>query len=339
MSHHFDIPSADEDPRLNITDFYLFEGGPDTTVMAMAVNPVAAEKFATAPFRDEGLYAFRFDTDGDDTENLTFKFRFDETVHVDRGNGHAQQLEVVMATGDDATKGADGELLAKGLTGETVTGEHGVRAYAAVSFDAFGGDHVALDAFQEDFARGEYRPDRFQNKENGFDGRSVATIVLEVPNSLLGGAGARVHSWATVSLYGHAPEQQVNRWGLPLFTHIFLPDAETKDAYNRTAPSGDNTAVLAAARTRIAQYVTAAKTSRDPEAYADRVLALFGATTLPYVIGSFASFDFAGINGRSLSDNVMDNALVFVTNSALGTGIAPNPARMTSQFPFFVDFA
>ena len=28
MSHHFDTPTAREDPRLNICDFYLFDGAP-----------------------------------------------------------------------------------------------------------------------------------------------------------------------------------------------------------------------------------------------------------------------------------------------------------------------
>ena len=30
----------------------------------------------------------------------------------------------------------------------------------------------------------------------------------------------RVHAWATASLYGHAPEVQVSRWGLPLITNV-----------------------------------------------------------------------------------------------------------------------
>ena len=34
MSHHFDTPTAKEDPRINICDFYLFRGRPGTTVMA-----------------------------------------------------------------------------------------------------------------------------------------------------------------------------------------------------------------------------------------------------------------------------------------------------------------
>ena len=28
MSHHFDTPTAKEDPRLNVCDFYLFRGRP-----------------------------------------------------------------------------------------------------------------------------------------------------------------------------------------------------------------------------------------------------------------------------------------------------------------------
>ncbi|MGA8655218.1 MAG: hypothetical protein WB586_03645 [Chthoniobacterales bacterium] len=46
--------------EIKVFDFNLFRGRPGTTVMAMMVNPNAG---ASAPdrFRDEGLYAFRFD--------------------------------------------------------------------------------------------------------------------------------------------------------------------------------------------------------------------------------------------------------------------------------------
>ena len=63
MSHHFDTPTAREDPRINVCDFYLFEGAPGGTVMAMTVNPDAGLS-APDSFREEGLYAFRFDLDG-----------------------------------------------------------------------------------------------------------------------------------------------------------------------------------------------------------------------------------------------------------------------------------
>ena len=38
MSHHFDTKLAREDPSLNLCDFYLFDGLPGKTVMAMTVK-------------------------------------------------------------------------------------------------------------------------------------------------------------------------------------------------------------------------------------------------------------------------------------------------------------
>jgi hypothetical protein len=46
-----------------------------------------------------------------------------------------------------------------------------------------------------------------------------------------------VHAWATTSLYGHAPEVQVSRWGLPLITRVFMPDMDMREEYNRSVPA------------------------------------------------------------------------------------------------------
>ena len=54
MSHHFDTPTALEDPRINVCDFYLFDGGSGNTVMAMTVNPDAGVS-SPDTFREEGL--------------------------------------------------------------------------------------------------------------------------------------------------------------------------------------------------------------------------------------------------------------------------------------------
>ena len=64
MSHHFDTRLAREDPSLNICDFYLFDGPGGKTVMAMTVNPDVGLS-ASDTLHPEGLYAFRFDLNGD----------------------------------------------------------------------------------------------------------------------------------------------------------------------------------------------------------------------------------------------------------------------------------
>src|ERR1700731_2230672 len=108
MSHHFDTPTAKEDPRINICDFYLFRGRPGTTVMALTVNPNAGVG-APDTLRDEGIYAFRFDTDRDLREDVTFKVQFGGPSHGDGGE-HVRTFAARRATGGGAPTGAGGGL-------------------------------------------------------------------------------------------------------------------------------------------------------------------------------------------------------------------------------------
>ena len=333
MSHHFDTPTGREDPRLNVCDVYLFPGTAHSTVMVMTVNP-AATRDTVAPFRDEAIYAFHVDTDLDGREDVSFAVGFSVVVHADPadpGVEHIQNYEVrrVARAGDGAVE----EVVASGATGVSTPEGDEVRAFAGVVHDAFAGDAAALNAFKEAFARGEYRPDSFTNRVNYFHDRTVAAIVLEVDNRLIS-ATPNVHVWVTVSLHGHAPDQQVARWGLPLFTHIFLPDAELRERFNRSTPWDGDTAFLASTIDTVTRYVTASGTATDAGAYARRVAEKFGSLALPYALGTAASFDFTGFNGRALNDNVMDVMLTLLVNAPLSTGIRPDPDRFSTDYPY-----
>jgi hypothetical protein len=325
MSHHFDTPTGREDPRLNLCDYYLFEGGTGRTVMAMTCNPSIAPGTAEA-FRDEARYEFRFDTDGDGVEDVSFKVSF----HAAAGG---QAFAVRRGSGPDAVRGSGGDLLAEGMTSWPTDGAQGSRAYAGVSQDVFAGDGTALEAFEAGFARGDYTPADFENHSNLFAGRHVAVIVIEVPTELIG--TGQVNGWATISLFGHAPETQVARWGLPLLTHLFIRDDRMREEYNHTAPSADNALFRAHIGDVVCETARRAGTVSDPQAYAERVLARLGPLTLPYKLDSPASFDYAGFNGRALGDDVMDVMLSLMSNSALGDGVAPDSTLFSSDFPYF----
>ena len=117
MSHHFDTPTARQDPRINICDFYLFRGRPGTTVMAMTVNPDAGLS-APDTFHEEGLYAFRFDLNNDACEELTFKFQFGSVSDsASNGHPHEQKFEVRRAAGAAARIGTEGQVIASGRDG------------------------------------------------------------------------------------------------------------------------------------------------------------------------------------------------------------------------------
>ena len=333
MSHHYDTPTAREDPRLNVCDFYLFRGRPGTTVMAMTVNPNAGVS-SPDTFRDEGLYAFRFDLDGDAREEVAFKVRFDAPGHSEGDtHRHVQTFEVRHALGADATHGPDGALIVSGRTGETVEGAGDIKVFAGLAPDLFCGDAKALHAFQAAYKDGRFDLSGFAHGENAMAGRNVTAIVLEVPATLIG--TGRVHAWATVSLFGHAPEVQVSRWGLPHVSNIFIADMEMREAFNR-APPAEDIARFAGGIAGFAEGLTRlAGTTADPGDYARQLAARLCPTTLPYDLDTPANFTYAGFNGRALSDDVFDIMLTLAANRAIADGVSPDRTRMRADFPYF----
>jgi hypothetical protein len=331
MSHHFDTATARQDPRLNICDFYLFRSRPGRTVMAMAVNPAATpDSFA---FHEEGLYAFRFDVDGDAREEMTFKIRFGDVSHAGGGR-HAQEYQVLRATGADAAAGAGGRVLAEGQTGQIVDGELGARVYAGVAADMFFANRDGLHQFKDSYAAGSFNATALDNGVDFFDGHSVTAIVIEVPESLIG--TGTVRAWATVSLVGHAPEVQVSRWGLPLLTHFYITDADMQEQYNRATPAQDSELFASQISAVVEKMTRQAGSAADPAAYGKLVAGRLIPTTLPYELGTWAAFSYAGFNGRGFADDVMDVQLSLMTNTALGDGV-PIPAgpRARAEFPYF----
>ena len=337
MSHHFDTAAAREDPRLNLLDFYLFRGQPGATVMAMTVIPNAGAK-APDTFHNEGLYAFRFDVNDDAHEEVTFKIRFGEVGHAEdevADGRHVQTLEVRRATGEDAVEGTQGEVIASGMTGRNVAGDAGVRIFAGLAPDLFAANKAGIDVYRAALAEGKFAPELFHDGADYFQNRNVMAIVMEVATQSIGDLAARVRGWVTVSLCGHAPEVQVSRWGLPLMTHAFITDEAVKDDYNRSRPAADVprfSQVVADAIVRVTQLAGSAD---DPAAYAQRVVDRLFPITLPYVLGSAASFDFAGFNGRGLTDNVENVLLSLQANTPIDQGATVARANILGEFPYF----
>lgn len=334
MSHHFDTPTAREDPKINVCDFYLFEGSKGHTVMAMTVNPDAGLS-APETFRDEGLYAFRFDLNGDAKEELAFKVRFGVVEHADGDeHRHVQRFDVRRSTGAQALKGLEGEVIASGMTGAPVSGKDGVKAFAGLAPDLFAGDAQALGKFRTALAQeNQFAAEVWDNRKNFFGKRNVTALVLEVPTSMIG--RGRIHAWATASLYGHAPEVQVSRWGLPLITNVLIADEAVRETYNRTGPADDREKLgetLAQFATRVSGL---AGSTPDPAEYGRQVADRLCPIMLPYELGSNAAFDFAGFNGRGLGDDVMDIIITLASNVALADGVAPDKTRLRSEFPYF----
>lgn len=235
---------------------------------------------------------------------------------------------------DEAIEGDGGDVLLEGETG-AVQEKSEVLAYVGTVPDLFAGDasalHNFLNAFHSDH---RYNGEAFLNREDFFARCNITAMVLEIPNRLIG--HNKVHYWATISLFGHAPEVQVQRWGLPLLTHLFLSgDDEMKEIFN-TSPPADDTQKLSVPIARFVQQMTAnAHSSVDPDEYAKQVVARLCPAMLPYQVGTPAVFDRARFNGRPLAADAMDVMLALATNKNLADGVAPDRGRIRAEFPYF----
>jgi hypothetical protein len=337
MSHHFDTKKAQEDPALNICDMYVFPGSTQgNVVMAMTMN---ADAGISAPdtLPSVGLYVFRFDTENDARENVVFKFRFGEAKHANGDEHvHVQSYRVLRAQGAQIP-GDAGEVLLEGKTGTIENpSASGVSAFAGVAPDLWAADAVAffhlLTTF---FSEDRFNPDVFLNRQNFFQNRNVMALILEVPSDLIG--RGNVHVWSTASLYGHAPETQISRWGLPLFTHLFLSDpvANLAARYHASSPDRDRQQFEEAVAQFTARMSSRAGTADSPDVYGKKIAARLCPVMLPYEIGTQAAFTVDHFNGRPLNVDAYDVMLTLAANRPINDGVSPNHSRILPQFPYY----
>jgi hypothetical protein len=335
MSHHFDTKQAKKNPSFNICDMYVFDGANGKTVMAMTVN---ADAGISGPdfLPKESLYAFRFDTNRDGREDVVFKFQFDEPHHRN-GNehSHTQSFRVRKASGDQI-RGDGGEILVEGVTGN-LEESSGVRAFVGVAPELWAADAIAFF----NLLNGLYKEDRFDgdvflHSKNFFRNRNVVAMVLEVPTSTIG--DGKVHVWATGSLFGHAPEVQVCRWGLPLFTHLFLSDPSRPDlpeSFHANPPSQDQALFSEAVAGFVSKMAARAGSTDDPEAYGQQIASRLLPVMLPYELGTKATFGLSAFNGRPLETDAYDIMLSLSANRPIVDGVSPDRDKIRSEFPYF----
>jgi hypothetical protein len=335
MSHHFDTAHAKEDPRLNICDLYVFKGSGNRTVF---VQTCCADAGISSPdiFHPEGTYAFRIDLNKDAREELVFKFRFGPPEHaVGDEHRHTQTFRVLRASGAEIP-GDGGELLAVGETGR-VTEQFDVKAFAGLVPELWAADAGAFFAMLTNlFEKDLFDAAVFEHKQNLFHNRNVMAMVLEVPNSML--AKGEIGVWATVSLFGHAPEVQVARWGLPLITHLFLANPSTPelpDRFHQSGPHQDAQLFGPAIATLTTRLARSAGAAADAQRYGVELARRLCPAMLPYEVGSDAEFTTTRFNGRRLTDDAYDVMVSLATHSQVADGVAPNGSRTIAQFPYY----
>ena len=338
MSHHLDTPLAAQTGQLYLDDLYVFPGN-GSTVFVMDVNSNVNGLHSEPGFHPDARYEFKVHFDGADFEDLTYRVSFGGPDPDGRQPLQVQALAARQARDDSAA----GELLLEGWTGD-VTSVRGTRVWAGRIADSFYIDLSLLAIVNGAVAGGTavdlsgWRP---EEAKNSFAGSTVDSIVLEIPHTHpLLRPGTRIGVWAATRLATDAGGwRQINRAGHPMMWPIFWPtDTDFTDPANTRHPAEDVSAAAGYVGEQIAAVVTAGGTIGDPGGYGQAVARELFPDVLPYVIGTPASYSFAGFNGRTQADNAPEAMLSLVAGMAVPSGLQPSVAaeQRATGFPFVV---
>jgi hypothetical protein len=302
---HGDAPLSKANHAEDIADVYAFNGEGGNVVLVMTVNPLTMPGDAPA-FDQNGLYQFKIDNSGDAVPDVTYNVTFGapdgtgaQSVKVQRAAGAA--ADQISASGTEIVAG----MTTAGTAAPVVNTNGNVKLFAGLRDDPFFFD---LTAFKAGLA--------FRNPGNDFfQGLNLSAIVLSVPPSDFQASGSTMAGvWALTSKSG----QVIDRMGRPAIATVFIP-ADQKDAFNNTKPADDVTAWKST-------LVTALNGLGSDPALADALL--------PDILTFDTSKPLNFLNGRALSDDVIDGELQLITGNSAASDNVSNDSTFLSAFPY-----
>jgi Domain of unknown function (DUF4331) len=316
MADHLDAPglmSPDANAKTDITDIYIFQkpGDPGKSILIMNVNPLAPT--LANSFENHGLYLLKIDTDGDALAEITFRIKF-SPVH----NGQ-QWATVRRVQGDEAEQDeddGDGHVVIKNApvsfgSKAIVTKQGRYKFFAGLRSDPFFFDLVGfLHGFK--FTGSDF-----------FIDKNVYGMVLEVPNEALGD-NPKIGVWgrtllATGDANGFVRD---DRMGRPAINTVFN-HGNDKNVFNQINPVQDRAQFEASFQATLESFGYGASK-------ADTIADILLPDILTFDYSSSAGF----LNGRKLTDDVIDIELALVTNGKITTDMVGPHTDYLSHFPY-----
>jgi Domain of unknown function (DUF4331) len=318
MADHLDAPglkSPNGNAKTDITDIYAFQkpGDADKSILILNVNPLAPT--LATEFESNGLYQLKIDTDADALAEIAFRIQFTPVV-----NGK-QWATVRRSVGDDANVDEnDGEVIIHHAPVSFSSEAHVTKSGPYKFFAGFRSDPFFFDliGFLHNF--------HFTGSDFFLD-KNVFGIVLEVPNSVLG-ENPKIGIWARTLLStgdtdgGADDYTHDDRMGRPAINTVFN-HGQAKNLFNAIDPPQDRARFKDSFKATLESF---GYTSDQADAIADILLP----DILTYDYTSSAGY----LNGRRLTDDVIDISLKLVTNGKLTTDRVGPHTDYLDHFPY-----
>lgn len=325
------------DPRVDITDIFAFtkgrgddegdDDGEGRSILMMNVNPLAL----SAAFNPDAIYEILIDTNADAVPDISFKTQFSGV-----GSDGSQTATVVRATGSDANRrNMSGNVIIQNApvsfgSEAMVTTHAGFKYFAGKRSDPFFFDLIGFFASPIHFTGSDF-----------FADKNVFGTALELPNSGLG-SNPNIGVWGRVLLPvgDEAPPfdgsvsdgmVQIDRMGRPAINTVFNKGSD-KALFNSIEPSLDRTAALATmpSMTFLQSFEGTLESFGYDVTGATNIADILLPDILTFNYNSSAGF----LNGRRLTDDVIDIELNLVTKGTITTdGVGPH-SDLLKKFPY-----
>ncbi|HEV2036813.1 MAG TPA: DUF4331 family protein [Candidatus Dormibacteraeota bacterium] len=317
MADHLDSPNLTSpamDARVDITDIYAFQKPKDRdkSILILNVNPLAPTH--ADEFRHDARYELLIDNNGDAQPDVRFSIRFSR-----KEDGHQFANVRRHGSSDGSDDGEDDDTedviehapVSFGSTPK-VTSDDDYRFFAGLRSDPFFFDLVG---FLHGFA--------FTGVDF-FKSLNVFGIVLEVPNRALG-PNPQVGVWAHTLIPAMLQPNrlvQVDQMGRPAINTVFN-HLNDKVIFNGTQPHDQRGLFLAS-------FVATLESFGYDSAAASNIGDLLLPDILTFDYSSSAGF----LNGRQLSDDVIDIELNLVTKGMHATDMVGAHSDYLPRFPY-----
>ncbi len=317
---HLDSPTVSASGAADLTDIYAYSTNDSKkSVLIANVNPGAgALPNSTTSFGTGVRYQITVDTNGDAVPNVTYELRFTA--------GNPQGVTIWR----------NGTLWGAGKTGQNIVLKGGTKLFAGLRDDPFFFD---LDAFKGNILGAANGRMLCDGKEvDFFKGLNVSSIVLLVPNAELGGNGKTVGVSANTAVQKGGQWVQVDQMGRPGFNtvfnnHLVAGDAavdSVKELFNRALPSEQSGLGFKANVIATLKAVSAAFNHPYTDMQASDLADILVPDLLTYKVGDKTGF----LNGRRLTDDVIDTLLAVGANTPGASDCIANDSTFTGSFPF-----
>ena len=302
----------------DITDLYAFQSPTNAanTVLVLNVNGVIGGNLTfgrgiPGVGNTKGvLYNFNVDNNGDSVADVNLRVRFGMPAEDGSQGFEVRRNGKLLISMDD------GRSTAFGAAPNIVTAGD-VKAFAGRRDDpfffdlsAFLGHDVSDPTKTRSFCDG--------HQTDFFAGRDVSSIVLELPSSMLTADSTHpnIGVWASTN----AGDTQIDRLGRPAINTVFN-HGDDKNRFNAGDPVNDW-------RDFGPSFVSTLTSlgAANPTGLAH--------VLLPDVLTFDTSSSAGFLNGRKLTDDVIDAELNLITNGALTGDCVANDSTFSNAFPY-----